>query len=227
LLPAGRIISRLAQVGAGQRSTETHFADRWEAGRLLGTRLALLADCRPVVLALPRGGVPVGAEVARELGVVLDVIVALKLGVPGQPDLALGAVAPGVTLIRQELMASLEISERYVKAALAELQPAVEDRMRLLRGDRPFPQLVGRTVILVDDGLASGMTAAAAVAAVRAYDPARVVVAAPLACSEATVIDQADEVLALWVPPKFGTVSQWYADFRPIRDPEVLALLQT
>jgi putative phosphoribosyl transferase len=202
------------------------FADRREAGHLLGAHLQSLAACRPIVLALPRGGVPVGAEVARVLGAELDVIVALKLGVPGQPEIALGAVAPGVTLIRHDLMDLLEISERYVTTALAELDPTLHARMSLFRGNRAFPQLVGRTVILVDDGLASGMTAAAAVAAIRAHDPARVVVAVPVACSEATVIEQADEVMALWMPAEFGTVGQWYADFRPIRDAEVITLLE-
>ncbi len=186
-----------------------------------------MASRRPVVLALPRGGIPVGVEVARALRAPLDVVVALKLGVPGQPELALGAVAPGVTILRREIMASLEISQRYVEAALAELQPAVEARTRLLRGDRPLPELTGRTVIVVDDGLASGMTAAAAAVAIRAYDPAWVLVAAPVACAEAAAaIEGADEVVALWVPPEFGTVGRWYADFGPIRDAEVLTLLQ-
>jgi putative phosphoribosyl transferase len=203
------------------------FADRWEAGRLLGAHLGPLAARHPVVLALPRGGVPVGTEVARALAAPLDVIVALKVGVPGQPELALGAVAPGVALVRQELVVLLEISDGYVETAIAELGPEVEARTRLLRGERPLPDLTGRAVVLVDDGLASGMTAAAAVAAIRAAGAAEVLVAVPVASGEAfCMLQGADQVVALSVPAEFGTVGQWYADFRPVSDAEVLGLLQ-
>jgi len=203
------------------------FADRWGAGRLLGARLRQLAGRQPLVLALPRGGVPVGAEVARALAAPLDVIVALKLGVPGQPDLALGAVAPGVMLVRRELMRSLEISDRYVETALAELRPRLEACTRLLRGVRPLPDLTERAVVLVDDGLASGMTAAAAVAAIRAEGAAEVLVAVPVASAEAFgMLEGVDQLVALSVPAEFGTVGRWYADFRPISDAEVLGLLQ-
>lgn len=167
-----------------------------------------------------------GVEVARALAAPLDVLVALKLGAPGQPELAAGAVAPGVTLILDDIVGALEISSRYLEVAAEELRAEVEARMRLLRGDAPFPDLAGRTVVIVDDGLATGATATAAALSVRGLGTTRVMVAAPVASAHAAAgLQGADEVVAVHVPERFDAVSEFYVDFGPVADAEVRALL--
>jgi predicted phosphoribosyltransferase len=159
------------------------FRNRTDAGRQLAEKLAAYAH-RPgvLVLALPRGGVPVGFEVARKLGAPLDVFLVRKLGVPGYEELAMGAVATGgVRVLNDEIVRGLGISEHEIDAAAARELQELARRQRLYRGDRPLPGIAGRTVILVDDGLATGATMRAAIAAVRQQQPTRIVVAVPTA----------------------------------------------
>ena len=169
-----------------------------------------------------------GVEVARALAAPLDVIVALKLGIPGQPEHAAGAVAPGVNLILHEVVNALDISQRYLDVAVEELRSEVEARMRLFRADLRFPDLAARTVIVVEDGLATGVTAAAAALSLRALGAERVVVASPVASRQAAAgIEGADEVVTLWVPEIFRTVSECYEEFSPVTDAQVHALLRS
>lgn len=205
------------------------YADRAEAGRVLAERLKPLAG-RPdlVVLALPRGGVPVAYEIARRLGAPLDVFVVRKLGVPGHEELAMGALASGgVRVLNQDLIDELGIPDRVIEAVTVREQNELERRERAYRGTRPAPDLRGKTVVLVDDGLATGNTMRAAVEAVRAQKPARVIVAVPVAarasCEE--LAEVADEVVCGRTPEPFRAVGLWYDDFEQTSDEEVGALL--
>jgi predicted phosphoribosyltransferase len=205
------------------------FADRREAGRLLGQALAHLRG-RPglIVLGLPRGGVPVAAEVARTLGAALDVLVVRKLGVPGQEELAMGALAHGgVRVLNEEVVQSLGLGAADIDAAAAREGRELERRERLYRGARPPPALAGRCVVLVDDGLATGSTMAAGVRALRLLAPARIVVAVPVAPASTLrrLEALADEVVCLATPYPFFAIGQWYADFTQVSDAQVLALL--
>ncbi len=159
------------------------FRDRAEAGRLLGERLGAYTGRRDViVLALPRGGVPVAREVARALGAPLDVFLVRKLGYPGQPELAMGAIASGGTrVLNEELVRELRLDDEVIERVAEREEVELGRRERAYRGDRPSPELRGRTVVLVDDGLATGATMRAAVAAVRSRGPERIVVAVPTA----------------------------------------------
>jgi putative phosphoribosyl transferase len=205
------------------------FRDREEAGRRLAERLRGYAGRDDViVLALPRGGVPVASEVAKALGVPLGVFVVRKLGVPGHEELAMGAIASGgVILLDEGLVRSLglrrEELERVVTSELREL----ERREQAYTGGRGPPELEGRTVILVDDGLATGSTMRAAVLAVRRRNPARVVVAVPVAspetCDDFRDVD--DETVCVLTPRPFHAVGLWYDDFSPTSDDEVRRLL--
>jgi predicted phosphoribosyltransferase len=205
------------------------FRDRSDAGRQLAERLVAYAD-RPdvLVLALPRGGVPVGFEVARVLGAPLDVFVVRKLGVPGQEELAMGAIASGGSRVLNDAVVS---RARISAPALAEVSAReaaeVARRERLFRGDRPAPDVRGRTVILVDDGLATGATMRAAVAALREQEPERIVVAVPTGSADtcAELGRAADEVVCLLAPEPFVAVGFWYEDFRQVADERVRALL--
>jgi predicted phosphoribosyltransferase len=205
------------------------FRDRREAGRLLAARLAPYRG-RPdvLVLALPRGGVPVGYEVARALGAPLDVFLVRKLGVPGHEELAMGAVASGgVQVLNADVLAGLGLSDRVVAAVAARELQELERRERLYRGARPPRDVQGRTVILVDDGLATGATMRAAIHALRRRGAARIVVAVPVAplqtCAELRA--EADEVVCLVTPEPFLAVGLWYDDFTQTSDDEVRALL--
>jgi predicted phosphoribosyltransferase len=206
------------------------FRDRFEAGRVLAERLSAYAD-RPdvVVLALPRGGVPVAYEVAKALHASLDVFLVRKLGVPGREELAMGAIASGgVYVLNEEAVQALGIPDEVIQQVALEEQRELERRERVYRGDRPHPDVRGKIVILVDDGLATGSTMRAAVAALRRQGPAKILVAVPVGspetCSELQAV--ADEAICARTPEPFYAVGLWYEDFSQTTDEEVRELLQ-
>lgn len=205
------------------------FRDREEAGRILAARLGAWATRDdPIVLALPRGGVPVAAEVAKALKLPLDVIVVRKLGVPGEPEFAMGAIASGgVRVLNEDVVRMLGIDAGTIEDAARAEGVELERRERLYRGDRPRPALAGRTVIVVDDGLATGATMRAAVTALRRQAPARIVVAVPVGAPDtcAQLRGLADEVIAVHMPEHFVAVGRWYSNFGQTEDEEVQRLL--
>jgi putative phosphoribosyl transferase len=205
------------------------FRDRADAGRQVASRLAHLRGRDLLVLGIPRGGVPVAAEVAKQLGAELDVVVAHKLGAPTQPELAIGAVtASGGLYLNQQLLREAGVSRRFLQLAIADEIREAQRREERLRGDRPRPRISRRTVIIVDDGLATGATMRAAARSVREEQPAHVVIAVPVAppitCE--ALRDEADEVIAVHQPHEFLAVGLHYLDFRPTDEGEVQALLQ-
>lgn len=192
------------------------FRDRPDAGRCLAEKLSRLAFERPLVLALPRGGVPVAAEVADVLGAPLEVFVARKVGAPGQEELGIGAVAEG--LDRPIFTASIsrwEHSPADLDALASSARRELERRVAQYRGDRPLPDLAGRDIILVDDGLATGVTAQAALRALGQAQPRRLVLAVPVCAAETAeqMTAFAGEVVCAETPPRFYAVGQWYDDF--------------
>jgi predicted phosphoribosyltransferase len=205
------------------------FRDRREAGRLLAAKLAAYAN-RPdvIVLALPRGGVPVAYEVAHALNAPLDIFLVRKLGVPGYEELAMGAIATGgVRVLNDQLVGGLRIPDYIVNEVAASEQQELARRERLYRGDRPAPEVRGRTVILVDDGLATGATMLAAVKALRQQQPARIVVAVPTASPETCeqLRAEVDDIICAITPEPFHAVGLWYEDFSQTTDEEVRDLL--
>jgi predicted phosphoribosyltransferase len=207
------------------------FRDRFEAGRRLAAALASYAG-RPnlLVLALPRGGAPVGYEVAKALHAPLDVMLVRKLGVPGHEELAMGAIASGgIRVISDDVVRALGIPDRAIAAVAANEERELKRRERLYRGDRPPADIRGRTVILVDDGLATGSTMRAAVAALKAQNPERLVVAVPVAARETceSLQRDVDDVVCAVTPEPFFAVGQWYQDFSQLTDQEVRELLQS
>lgn len=202
------------------------FPDREDAGRRLAAELPTLD--RPLVLALPRGGVPVAAAVARAIDAPLDVFVVRKLGVPVQPELAMGAVASGgVRVVNEGVLRDARVSAALLEEVTAREQMAVESRERLYRVGRPPPPIAGRDVVLVDDGLATGATMRAAVAAVRMHAPSRVVVAVPVAPAEtvASLARDGVEIACVHVSDDFVSVGSWYRDFGQVSDEEVIRLI--
>jgi putative phosphoribosyl transferase len=209
---------------------QVRFRDRAEAGRALARVLSHYAGRDDViVLALPRGGVPVAAEVAKELGAPLDVFLVRKLGVPGHEELAMGAIASGGVLVLDEgVLRWLGISEEQIQRALARELDELRRREAAYRDGRPLPDLKDKLVILVDDGLATGASMQAAARAVRRYEPARIVIAVPVAsratCDEFR--DEVDEVVCAVTPEPFRAVGNWYEDFAQTSDEEVRELLE-
>jgi putative phosphoribosyl transferase len=205
------------------------FSDRRHAGAELANRLAHLADRNDVVvLALPRGGVPVAYEVARALRAALDVFVVRKLGVPGHEELALGAIASGgIRVVNEDVVQWYRIPREIIEAVASREQQELERRERVYRGGRPPVELKNRIVIVVDDGLATGSTMKAAVEAVRAHQPARVVVAVPVGAPETcdAFSHLADEIVCARTPQPFAAVGLWYRDFSQTTDEEIRILL--
>jgi putative phosphoribosyl transferase len=206
------------------------FADRAEAGELLGRHLAGLGLDEPVVLGLPRGGVVVAAHAAAVLGVRADVFVARKIGLPRQPEYGVGAIAEGgEPVFDQRALRLLGLSAEDLASVVAAERAELTRRVRLYRGDRPVPRVEGRTVVLVDDGVATGVTARAALAALHTRGPARLILAAPVAApgSLRDLEDAADEFAVLTAPSGFAAVGRWYAAFAQVSDEEVTRLLAT
>lgn len=202
------------------------FTDRVDAGRKLAAELPAFE--RPIVLGLPRGGVPVAAAVASAIGAPLDVFVVRKLGLPTQPELAMGAVASGgVRVLNESVLREASVPVAVLEEVAARESAAVEARERSYRGDRPAPQLAGRDVVLVDDGLATGATMRAAVAAVLAHAPNRVVAAVPVAPADTVAAFARDgvELVCVVVSRSFVSVGSWYRDFGQVSDEEVMRLI--
>jgi predicted phosphoribosyltransferase len=206
------------------------FRDRVDAGRQLAARLSsYVGRANLLVLALPRGGVPVGYEVARALNAPLDVMIVRKLGVPGQPELAMGAIASGgVRVVNEAVVRTLGIPEEVLDRVAAEEKRELQRRERLYRGDRPLPRIEGRTVLLVDDGIATGATMRAAIRALRAQRPARIVVAVPTAAAStcAELRGEVDELVCLTSPEPFVAIGLHYAGFPQLSDDTVRENLQ-
>jgi len=208
------------------------FRDRDEAGELLGRELARRLEQRDdvVVLALPRGGVPVGYGVARALDVPLDVFIVRKLGVPGHEELAMGAIASGgVRVLNRDVLDYMPVPQRMIDAVAEREQQELERREREYRGARPPLDVKDKSVIVVDDGLATGSTMRAAVAALRKMEPRRIIVAVPIAaestCNDFRAEGIADDVVCLRTPEPFQAVGLWYSDFTQTSDEEVHELL--
>jgi predicted phosphoribosyltransferase len=207
----------------------SRFRNRREAGRLLASQLAAYAN-RPdlIVLALPRGGVPVAYEVARALDAPLDVFLVRKLGVPGHEEFALGAIATGgVRVINQDVVRRLRIPPDTIQAIAVQEQRELARRERLYRGNRPAPEVRGRTVMLVDDGLATGATMLAAIKALKSQGAGRILVAVPIASPETCdqLAKEVDDIVCAVTPEPFDAVGLWYEDFSQTTDDEVRELL--
>lgn len=204
------------------------FRDRAEAGRLLGSALAAYAgQAELLVLALPRGGIPVGYEVAKALAAPLDIFVVRKLGAPGNPELAIGAVAPGgVCILQEEIIAGLEICADEVAAIATREEQARRQSEELYRRNLPEHSVGGATVILVDDGIATGATMRAAIGALRRLQAGKIVVAVPVAPASTCRELPADQVVCLATPDIFFTVGQWYVNFEQVSDQQMAALLE-
>ena len=205
------------------------FRDRTEAGQVLASKLTKYVNqVNTVILALPRGGVPVAYEIGKELGLPVDIFVVRKLGVPGHEELAMGAIASGgVRHINRDVVDQLRIDSETIDVASRREQKEIERREQLYRGQRPPVDVRNKTVILVDDGLATGSTMRAAIAALRQHRPARIVVAVPAAaprtCSD--IADEVDEIICAATPEPFYAVGQWYQEFSQTTDDEVRDLL--
>ncbi|MBI3770286.1 MAG: phosphoribosyltransferase [Deltaproteobacteria bacterium] len=208
------------------------FKDRRDAGRQLAVPLQRYASERPVVVALPRGGVPVGYEVARALGAPLDIMVVRKLGAPGQPELGIGAVVDGdhpERVLNDDVVRLLDVSAEYLRGEIECQLAEIHRRQQAYRGGRPPVGVAGRTAIVVDDGLATGASMRAALRGLRRAGPRRLVLAVPVAPTEtlATLAAEADDVVCLSTPSPFGAVGYFYDDFEQTDDVEVVALLES
>jgi putative phosphoribosyl transferase len=213
---------------AAWRRNAPPFADRHDAGQQLGAAIAKLGLSNPLVLGLPRGGVPVAAEVAARLGAPLDVILVRKLGLPDWPEVAMGAIGEGgVRVVDERLIARARVSPAQLAAVEQREQKTLQLRAALLRANRRPPDLSGRTALIVDDGIATGTTASAACRVARNFGAERVIVAAPVGGPDARrQVQGADAVICLIQPSDFSAVAPYYSDFRQTEDDEVVALLE-
>jgi putative phosphoribosyl transferase len=205
----------------------TLFADRSAAGKQLAQALDHLSGDAVVVLGVPRGGVEVAAEVAAQHGWDLDIVIPRKVGAPQNPELGLGAIAPGVRVLDERMLRTLGVSEEYLEGEIAAQEAEIQRRSEAYRRGRPQADLAGKTAVVVDDGIATGGTAIAAVRWARAQGAARVVLAIPVAPREALerLREEADEVVCLDTPEPFYAVGQWYGDFPQTQDDQVIRLL--
>jgi putative phosphoribosyl transferase len=206
------------------------FADRAEAGALLAEEVARLGLADPLVLALPRGGVPVAAAIAWRLNAPLDVVLVRKLGAPGEPELAIGAVADGgapVPVLNDGLVAALGVEPAYIEAETARELSVIEERRRAYAGLRPNASPAGRAAIVVDDGVATGMTMQVALRRVRSLRPGRLVAATPVASLDALALlrNEADDVVCLSAPRRFLSVGSFYRSFEQVIEEDVARLL--
>jgi putative phosphoribosyl transferase len=205
------------------------FRNRVEAGRSLAARLVAYRDLKPIVLGLPRGGVPVADQVARALRAPLDVWVVRKVGVPWYPELGVGAVAEGgLVYLNRDIMSSLQLSEDALAGAIQQQQAEVDARVKRFRGCHPKPVLRGRTVIVVDDGIATGGTVRATVASLRREQPATIVLAVPVAAADVvrSLQYEVEDLIALQAPRDLHAIGLWYEDFSQVADDEVVRLLE-
>ena len=216
-------------MGGKQMGVKPRFQDRSEAGKILAAHVAKAVDDPDIiVLALPRGGVPVAFEVARSLRAPMDIYVVRKLGLPGEEELAIGAIASGgVRVLNRALMIHFQIPEELIERVTAQQSIELERREQLYRGTRGLIPLRGHTTILVDDGLATGATMLAAARSVRAQQPRRIVVAVPVASSSACedIREDVDQTVCVVTPEPFLAVGAWYDDFSQTSDSEVRSLL--
>jgi predicted phosphoribosyltransferase len=224
------LISALGRRDFGQEGAPMRFVDRADAGRRLAHALLSYRDRDPVVLALPRGGLPVAAEIATALAAPLDVVLVRKIGAPRQPELAMGALVEGEppTVVRNEdVISAAGIDEGAFAAATQRARVELEDARRRFIGDRPRAAIAGRAAILVDDGVATGATARAALKAIRRRGAKTLTLAVPVASREALadLQSEADDLVCLVAPAHFGAVSMFYADFRHVEDDEAIAIL--
>ncbi|HEV2471217.1 MAG TPA: phosphoribosyltransferase [Chthonomonadales bacterium] len=206
------------------------FQDRADAGRQLANALQRYSSENPIVVALPRGGVPVALEVARGLHADLDVMAARKIGAPWQPELGIGAVAPdGVQVLDSATIESLGIEQHRIDRIAAAEIAEMDRRTARYRGGRPVLRVTGRTAILVDDGLATGVTARAAIASLRKQNPARLVLAVPVCAAETaqSIASEVDDLVCLMAPEQFQAVGLWYRDFAQLTDDDVVRMLST
>lgn len=206
-----------------------YYKDRYDAGRKLAENLLQYKDENPIIIALPRGGVVVGFEIAKILQAPLDVLVARKIGAPFYPELGIGAIAPNnVRVLDNDLINSLNVSKQVLGKIIEEETEEMNRRIELYRGKIPLPDLCGKTVILVDDGLATGVTARAAVLWIKKMTPKKIILAVPVSPPDTAEYfrNQVDELICLHEPPEFYAVSAYYLNFEQTTDNEVISLLE-
>lgn len=205
------------------------FRNREEAGQELATRLQSYQSKNPIVFALARGGVPIGYAIARSLKAPLEVMVARKIGAPGNPEFGIGAIAPGgVCVLNKEVIRLYGISDDYIQKTVAQETQEMDRRLQRYRGGRPMPDIQGKTVILVDDGLATGVTARAGIGSLRQLHPGKLLFAAPVCAYEMAnrLRQEVDDLICLEIPVDFMAVGAWYTDFKQTTDEEVIGLLE-
>lgn len=205
------------------------FKDRRHAGRLLAVEIAKLGLTDVIVLAIPRGGVPVADEVAKALGAPLDLIIARKIGAPGYSEYAIGAVSQdGEPVLDLSAIEALRVTREYVKEEASLKTAEVQERMKTYRGDRPYPKVEGKTVVVVDDGIATGSTVKAAIRSLRRRHPRFVILAIPVAPPETVkeLAAEADRTICMSTPQAFGAVGEFYEDFGQLEDSDVIDILR-